>query len=132
MLVRKRTHDERIELWSTWIVFKPTENLFRSSLCTFSLVEIVFCEDTSFKKQPPKVFCQKGVLRNFKKFTGKHLCQSLFFSKVVSLRPATLLKKRLWHRCFPVNFLKFLREHLWWLFLSFYMNSNYRQDNQKL
>ena len=24
-------------------------------------------------------------------------------------RPATLLKKRLWHRCFPVNFAKFLR-----------------------
>ena len=25
------------------------------------------------------------------------------------LRPATLLKKRLWHRCFPLNFAKFLR-----------------------
>ena len=34
------------------------------------------------------------------------------------LSPATLLKKRLWHRCFPVNFKKFLRtaffiEHFW-------------------
>ena len=37
-----------------------------------------------------------GALRNFTKFTGKHLCQSTF-------------KKRLWHRCFPVNFAKFLR-----------------------
>ena len=40
----------------------------------------------------------------------------------VGLRPATLLKKRLWRRCFPVNFAKFLRtsifiEHLWWLLL---------------
>ena len=26
-----------------------------------------------------------------------------------SLRPATLLKKRLWQSCFPVNFVKFLR-----------------------
>ena len=26
-----------------------------------------------------------------------------------SLRSATLLKKRLWHWCFPVNFTKFLR-----------------------
>ena len=39
------------------------------------------------------------------------------------IRPATLLKKRLWHRCFPVNFVKFLRtafltEHLWWLLLK--------------
>ena len=36
--------------------------------------------------------------------------------------PAALLKKRLWHRCFPVNFAKFLRtlfftEHLQWLLL---------------
>ena len=25
------------------------------------------------------------------------------------MRPTTLLKKRLWHRCFPINFVKFLR-----------------------
>ena len=31
------------------------------------------------------------------------------FDKVAGLRPATLLKKRLWHRCFPVDFVKFLR-----------------------
>ena len=54
--------------------------------------------------------------------TGKHLYQSPFFNKVASLGPATLLKKRPWHRCFPVNFAKFLRtpfsiEHLWWLLL---------------
>ena len=52
---------------------------------------------------------KRGVLRNFAKFTGKHLCQSLFFNKVAGLRPATLLKKILCHRCFLVNFAKFLR-----------------------
>ena len=57
----------------------------------------------------PELFCKKSVFRNFAKFTGKHLCPSLFFNKVAGLRPATLLKKRLWHRCFPVNFVKFLR-----------------------
>ena len=30
----------------------------------------------------PEVFCKKGVLRNFAKFTGKHLCQSLSFNNV--------------------------------------------------
>ena len=40
---------------------------------------------------------RKGALSYFAKFTGKHLCQSLF------------LKKRLWRSCFPVNFTKFLR-----------------------
>ena len=70
----------------------------------------------------PENFYKKGVLRNFTKLTGEHLCQGLFFNKVAGLRPATRLEKRLWHRCFPVNFVKFLRtpflkEHLWWLLL---------------
>ena len=40
-----------------------------------------------------EVFCKKGILRNFAKFPGKHLCQSLFFNKVAGLRPATLFKR---------------------------------------
>ena len=68
----------------------------------------------------PEVFCKKGVLRNFTQFTRKHVCQSLFLNKGADLRSATLLKKKLWHRCFPGNFGKFLRtpffkEHLQWL-----------------
>ena len=30
------------------------------------------------------MFCKKGVPRNFTKFTGKQLCQGLFFNKVAS------------------------------------------------
>ena len=56
------------------------------------------------------MFCKKSVLRNFAKFTVKHLCQSFFFNKVVGLRRATSLKKRLWHWSIPVNFAKFLRK----------------------
>ena len=71
----------------------------------------------------PEVFCKKGVLRNFAKFTGKHRCQTLFFNKVAGLIPATLLKKSLWHKFFTVNFVNFLRtpiltEYLWWLLLK--------------
>ena len=54
-------------------------------------------------------FCKKGVLKDIAKFTGEQLHQRLFLNKVAGLRPATLFKKRLWHRCFPVNFAKFLR-----------------------
>ena len=82
-----------------------------------------FCAGVVFYRSSClEIFCRKGFLRNVAKFTGKHLCQSLFFTKVAGLRlrPATLVNKRLWHRCFPVNFGKFLRtsfftEHLRWL-----------------
>ena len=61
-----------------------------------------------------------GVARSIAKFTGKHLHQRLFINEDAGLRPA---KKSLWHRCFPVNFEKFLRipfftEHLRWLLLE--------------
>ena len=54
---------------------------------------------------------KKGVVKNFAKSTGKHLCPSLLFNEAAGSRPrpATLLKRRLWHRCFHVNFVKFLR-----------------------
>ena len=66
------------------------------------------------------MLCKKGVLKNFAKFTGKHLCQNLFFKKRLK---NLLLKKTLWHRCFSVNFAKFLRtrflkEHLQGLLLA--------------
>ena len=64
----------------------------------------------TIQKQPPGMLCKKGVFKNLANFTGTHLCWSLFFHKVPGRRPATLLKKRLRHRCFPVNFAKFLRK----------------------
>ena len=65
----------------------------------------------SFQKQSPGGVLYKGVHRNFGKFTGKRLCQSLFFNQVARW-PTTLLKKRHWHRYFSVNFPKFLRTPL--------------------
>ena len=69
-----------------------------------------------------EVFYKKCFLKNFAKFTGKQLCQSLFLTNAASLRSASSFKKRLQHRSFPVNFAKFLRTtflqntwqwHLW-------------------
>ena len=56
------------------------------------------------QKQSSGAVCKKGVLKYFTKLTGKHLCQSLFFNKVVGLRPTGLKRN-----CSPVNFAKFLR-----------------------
>ena len=56
-----------------------------------------------------QIFFEINNINNFAKFT-ENIC-------------ATLLKKRLWHRRFPVNFAKFLTtlffiEHLWWQLLT--------------
>ena len=48
--------------------------------------------------QPPKCSIKKGGLRIMTKFAGKHLYQSL--------RAASLLNKRFWHRCFALWILK--------------------------
>ena len=49
------------------------------------------------------------------------------FNKVAGLKAYNLIKKRLRHRCFPVNIAKLLRtaffiEQLWWLLLDFLQN----------
>ena len=45
-------------------------------------LEEIYLEEVAL----PEEFCKKGVLKNFEKFTRKHLCQSLFLNKVAGLR----------------------------------------------
>ena len=54
-----------------------------------------------------ELFCKKGILRNFAKFTGKRLCQSLFFKKetlaqMFSCEFYEIFKKFLSYRTSPV------------------------------
>ena len=74
-----------------------------------------------FRSSHWRYFIKIGVLKNFIKFTGKHLRRSLFFS-------IASLGKRHRHRCFPVNLVKFLRisflqNTFWRLLLYFYSYS---------
>ena len=111
-----------------WIYFQSDRSMiaFLSNLLIKGLWlqwrTFILSGDTSFRSSHRRCSLKTGVLRNFAKSIGKHPCQSLFVNEVtgLGLRPATLLKKRIWHRCFPVNFAKFPRtpfliEHLWWL-----------------
>ena len=57
----------------------------------------------------------KDVLINFAKFTGKHLCQSLFLNKVASLRSmicqglsAIFIITKLQHKCCNIFIIKHL------------------------
>ena len=65
----------------------------------------------------PRVFCKKGLLKNYSnclaKFTKKHLCHSFFQTKLEA-QPETLIKKRLQHRCLRANIAIFLGTVFWY------------------
>ena len=46
-----------------------------------------------FRSSHPEVFCKKRVHRDFPKFIGKHLCQSLFINKVAGQVRQLYLKR---------------------------------------
>ena len=88
----------------------------------FLLEKTLKCFNIQFRSSHLEVLCKKGVLRNFPKFTGKHLCQSVFFLMWFEAEAYNFILKKLWHRC-SENFAKFLRtpfltEHLQWLLLK--------------
>ena len=53
---------------------KPQTNIVRLNFYYSSLMNL--------RSSRQEVFCEKAVFRNFTKFTGKHMCQSLYFDKV--------------------------------------------------
>ena len=68
------------------------------------------------------MFCKKVFLEIWQN-SQENTCAWISIFKVAGLRPVTLLKRRLWHRRFPVNFVKFLWtlffiEHPRWLLLK--------------
>ena len=91
-----------------------------------------FLENTSgklllhFQKQSSRGVLQKRCSWKFHKIhRQENTCARVFLIKLQASNPQLYFKKRLWHRCIPVNFAKFLRrpffiEHLLWLCLSLY------------
>ena len=74
----------------------------------------------SFRSSRPEVFCKKDVLKNFSKFTGKHLFQSLFLIEFFN----KLFKKKTQTQVFSCEFCEifkntFFMEHRRWLLLIF-------------
>ena len=75
-------------------------------------------------KHFPKIQPFANVLQNWCYYKFPNICKKiLFLIKLPDWWPATLLKNRPQHRCFPVNITKCLRkaffmEHLGWLLLK--------------
>ena len=78
-----------------------------SRYCQTSMMKC-FCQKrlkaySQYRSSHRRCSVEKWVLRDFVKFTGKHLSQSFFFNKIEDLK-----LQRLYYRCIPVNFAKFL------------------------
>ena len=62
--------------------------------CKFLISYFVFMREfieiismATIRSSRLELFWEKGVLKNFVKFTWKHLCQNIYFNKVAELRP---------------------------------------------
>ena len=62
-------------------------------------------QNKTARSSRPEVFCKKGVLRNFAKFTGKHLCQSLFL-----IEACNFIKKETLAQAFVCEFCEFSKD----------------------
>ena len=88
--------------------------------CTSESFYLILKENSQIQKLCS--YENKRCSQKFCKIHRKTRVRESHFNKVAGLRRATLLKKRLWYRCLPVSFTKFLRtpffiDHLWWLLL---------------
>ena len=86
-----------------------------------------------FRSSRPEMFCKKAVLSDFPKFTGKHLCQSLFITKVGGQGRQLYLKRdpgtdvscefcEIWKNTFSYR-------NLWWLLLVLQNRCSYKFSN---
>ena len=63
---------------------------------------------SEYQKQSPKSVLRKRCFYKFLIIHRKAPLPKSLFDKVAGLSLAFLLKKRFWHRCFPMNFAKYL------------------------
>ena len=72
---------------------KTTDSLINSDEVAWNLA----ISEANLCRGSTKHSFYKTFLKNFVKFTEKDLCQSLFFKTFCNF------KRRLWHKCFPLN-----------------------------
>ena len=113
--------------------FAETFKNYASNIHTFSLTNIFQNSRKKGEKEKnlvleaafrrcsiKKVFLK--ISQNSQENNCARLARASFLNEVAGLRPAILLKMRIWHRCFSATFARFLRrpffkEHIWWLLL---------------
>ena len=79
LLLRQSHHHFFFSSSNTHLFHRFLRLLFLNLFQKVSKIDIsnIFLFLSRFRSSHPRCFVRKGVLRNFAKFTGKHLCQSL-------------------------------------------------------
>ena len=98
--------DLKLNLWS--LIILGTFSYWLNHLWVLFQKDEMFAYYCLLRSSRLEVFWKKGVLRNFAKFTGKHLCQSLFFNNVAGLKACNFIEKENLAQVFSMNFAKFL------------------------
>ena len=99
--------DQLSEILPDWYLAFLFRKVFISSLIRLSFLEELHISGQCSLTMTPwniirrsnhrRCSVRKGLLRNFAKFAGKHLCQSLVFNKVADLR------QKFWRTLFLQN-----------------------------
>ena len=83
-----------------------------------------WCILLSFSQNASRLLLPKRLWKCARTISFRKYKRKVVLKFTCRPQPATFLKTRLWHRCFSVNFVKFLRtsfsiQHLQWLLLNF-------------
>ena len=108
-----QTYYETYFIWLNWIYFNIVYRLVAFSVwsATHSYTPCDCFLSSFLRSSLPEVFCKKVALKNFPIFTGKHLCQSLFFNKVAGAA-SNFIKKETLTQVFSCEFCKIFKNSL--------------------
>ena len=65
---------------------QSTQNKTNKNTASYLVIRFWHVNIIRNRSNCPEVFDKRTVLKNFEKFTGKHLCHSLFFDKFAGLQ----------------------------------------------
>ena len=98
--------EKQCELYTIYKLFRQMKVLAGDPFDPFQ----AYADVRFFRSSHQRCSVTKGVLRNFAKFTGKHLCQNLFFNKVAGLSSkfCKISKNTFFYRILPDDCFCFL------------------------
>ena len=95
--------------------FKIVNEIFSNSKSkgpTYGERNSFWKRQSHYRSSHPEVFCKKGIFKKNGEILRKTPVSESLFNKVAGLQPAIFFKKRFQHRCFTVEFAKFLRTNI--------------------